>query len=252
MGEAGIVTAGSATLCDLFDRTAAECGPRLALRSADGSSALTWTEYATRARAASAGLAGIGIGSGDTVACWLGSRPELNIADAGALHLGAVPFSLHESFTVAQAERVIADAASRVLITEPTFFRSALRVRDARRTALEMIVLVDGADARALTWRELTECGREDFDADGAARAVGPDNVATLIYDAGADGPPSGARRTHRDVVRLLAPLRDGPPLAIGVRAGSRLSMAHFGTRLYTHYLPMALGWSVTTCADAS
>jgi len=251
MPQAVIATAGTGTLCELFDRTAAECGPRPALRSADGSSALTWTEYAARAREASAGLAGIGVGPGDTVACWLRSRPELNIADAGALRLGAVPFSLHESFTVAQAEHVIADAASRVLVTEPAFFRSALTVRDGRRTALEMIVLVEGADARALTWRELMDCGRADFDADGAARAVGPDHLATLIYDPGADGPPTGARLTHRDVVRLLAPLRDGLALPIGVRAGARLSMAHFGTRLCTHYLPMALGWSVTTCADA-
>jgi long-chain acyl-CoA synthetase len=247
MPHVGVGTAGAGTLCELFDRTAAKCGPQLALRSDDRWFALTWSEYAAGARAAAAGLAGIGVGRGDTVACWLRNRPELNVADAGALRLGAVPFSLHQRFTVAQAERVIADAASRVLVTEPTFLRSALAVRDARRTALETIVLVDGADARALTWTELLDCASAGFDADATARTVAPDDLATMIYDSGRGGPPAAGHLTHRDIVSLVALLPGGLALPIGVRVDSRLSMAHLAVRLCAHYLPMALGWSVTT-----
>jgi long-chain acyl-CoA synthetase len=215
MREAATAGAGSGTLCQLFDRTAAACGPLVALRSGDGSAALTWTEYAAQARAAAAGLAGIGVGRGETVACWLRNRPELDIAHAGALRLGAVPFRVHDAFTTAQAEHVIAETGSRVVLTEPAFFPAALAVRDGRRTALKMIVLVEGADARALTWSELLDCARADFDADAAARAVGPDDLATMIYDPGMDGPPAAIRLTHRDVVALLAVFRDYSPMAL-------------------------------------
>jgi long-chain acyl-CoA synthetase len=190
---------GPRTLCDLFDRTVAARGPQLALRD-DGAFVLTWSEYAAQANAAAAGLAGLGVGHGDTVACWLVDRPELDLAHAGALRLGAVPFSLHPTFTLAQAAHAIAAAAARVLITEPAFLRAALVVRGGR-TPLRIIVLVEGADACALTWAELLDCAPAGLDPDVAARAVQPDDTATLIR--GADG--SAVVITHRQIVGLIA-----------------------------------------------
>jgi acyl-coenzyme A synthetase/AMP-(fatty) acid ligase len=198
-------TPGTATLCELFDRTVVACGPHLALRSEDGSVTLTWKEFGACARAAAAGLAGVGIGPGDTVACWLRDRPELHIVGVGAVLIGAVPFAPHCMHTVGHVEHALADAGSRVLVTEPCFFRAALSMRKARRTALEMIVLVAGADARALTWAELLDCAPADFDADAVARAMGPDDLATLIYERGASSSPTGLRLTHRDVLSLRA-----------------------------------------------
>jgi long-chain acyl-CoA synthetase len=189
------------TLCDLFDRRVAERGPQLALRSDDGSFALTWSEYAAQANAAAAGLAGLGVGRGDAVACWLVDRPELDLAHAGALRLGAVPFSLHPTLTRAQAAHTIADAAARVLITEPAFLGAALVVRGAGRTPLRIIVLVEGADACALTWAELLDCAPAGLDPDVAARAVQPDDAATLIHGAGG----TTVAITHRRILALIA-----------------------------------------------
>jgi long-chain acyl-CoA synthetase len=196
------------TLYELFDRTVAERGPEPAVRSEDRSWLLTWNEYAEQARAVARGLSGLGIGRGDTVACWLRDRPALHLVGAGALRLGAVPFSLHHRYTANQIEHAIADAASRVLVTEPAFFHAALGVRDARRTALQMIVLVEGADARALTWPELLECAPADLDLEAVAAPPGPDDVATLVYARGVSGPPTGIRLTHRQVISLMAWLR--------------------------------------------
>jgi long-chain acyl-CoA synthetase len=188
------------TLCDLFDRTVAERGPQLALRSDDGSFVLTWSEYAVQAKATAAGLAGLGVGRGDTVACWLFDRPELDLAHTGALRLGAVPFSLHPTATLAQATHAIADAAARVLITEPALLGVAQVVR-AGCTPLRIVVLVEGADACALTWAELLECAPAGLDPDVAARAVQPDDAATLIHRA--DG--NAVTITHRQILGLIA-----------------------------------------------
>ncbi len=230
--------------------TAASRPHKLALRTADGSFQLTWSQYLQRASAAARALAGLGVDRGDTVAFWLSNRPEFHVADAAALMLGATPFSVYPTFTSDQAEYVIADAGSRILITERAFLASALAVRDSGNTQLECIVLVDGADARALTWQELLECADESIDVSARALDVDGDGLATLIYTSGTTGPPKGVQLTHRNVMALVEAMRDRLELQDGTRAISWLPMAHIAERLCTHYFAMACGWEVTTCSD--
>ena len=79
----------TATLCDSFAATAATHADEPALRTADGAVDWSWREYADRVRAAAAGLHGLGVRRGDTVALWLSNRPEFHVADAAALQIGA-------------------------------------------------------------------------------------------------------------------------------------------------------------------
>jgi long-chain acyl-CoA synthetase len=239
-----------ATLCDLFAVAAQERAAQGALRTADGALALSWGGYGERMRGAAAGLAGLGVGRGGAVACWLANRPEFHVADAATLHLGAASFSLYPTYTVEQAEHVVGDAGARVLVTERRYLERALAVRDGRRTNLQTIVLVDGADARALTWEELEACAPRRFDLAAVSRAIEPTDLATVIYTSGRTGPPKGVELTHRNVVSMLDALADRLELPSGVRALSWLPMAHIAERLCAHYLPMAHGWEVTACAD--
>jgi long-subunit acyl-CoA synthetase (AMP-forming) len=244
----------SATLADTmsgaFGITAARWADRSALRSADGSVDWTWAEYERRARQAAAGLAGLGVRHGDTVALWLTNRPEFHVADTGALLLGLAPFSVYPTFTVDQAEYVIGDSGASVLITEPRFLESALAVRDSDRTAVENVVLVEGSHPEALNWQELLDCAADGFDLDAAIAQVDPDDLATLIYTSGTTGPPKGVELTHRNIAFLVAALRDHAAFPEGARVISYLPMAHIAERLCTHYEPMILGWQVTTCPD--
>jgi long-subunit acyl-CoA synthetase (AMP-forming) len=235
------------TLCDAFSATAAAHAGETALRTADGDVAWTWREYADRVRAAAAGLHGIGVRRGDTVALWLSNRPEFHIADTAAMQLGAAPFSVYSTFTVEQAEHVVGDAGSRVLVTEPAYLERALEIRERGRTALELIVLVEGAATRALTWDELVASAPAGFDAAGAAADVSPDDLATLIYTSGTTGAPKGVELTHRNVVAQCTALGDAMGFAPRWSAISWLPMAHIAERLCTHYVPMHLGWTVTT-----
>jgi long-subunit acyl-CoA synthetase (AMP-forming) len=238
------------TLPDAFAATAAAYANDPALRTADGGVVLTWSEYADRAAAAAAGLDGIGVRRGDTVALWLSNRPEFHVADTAATHLGAAPFSVYSTFTVEQAEHVIGDAGSRVLVTEPAYLEAALAVRERGNTQLELIVLVEGADTDAVAWDELLAAAPADFDVAAAAAAVSPDDLATLIYTSGTTGAPKGVELTHRNVVAQCAALVDAFALGTRQRAISWLPMAHIAERLCTHYIPMHLGWSITCLAD--
>ena len=240
----------AATLSEAFAATAAAHADSVALRTADGATSWTWSEYAEHAHAAAAGLHGIGVARGDTVALWLTNRPEFHVADVAATLLGAAPFSVYSTSTVEQAEHVIGDAGSRILVTESAFLDSALAVRAGGKTGLELIVLVDGAHTEVLTWRELLATAPEDFDAAAHAAAVTPDDLATLIYTSGTTGAPKGVELTHGNLVAQVAALSAAMGLEPRWSAVSWLPMAHIAERLCTHYVPMHLGWEVTCLSD--
>jgi long-subunit acyl-CoA synthetase (AMP-forming) len=240
----------TATVCAQFQAQARTRPEEVALRTRGGHLELTWREYAAHVRATGAGLAALGLRRGDTLACWLMNRPEFHVADTAAMHLGAVSFSIYQTFTVEQAEHVIGDAGARILVTEPTFLPKALAVRAGGRTALEHIVVVEGDAPEALGWDELVALGDPLFDLDAAWQAVRPDDLVTLIYTSGSSGPPKGVQLTHANVVAQTMALRERLGLPDGVRAVSFLPMAHIAERMCTQYFPMFMGWQVTCCPN--
>ena len=187
---------------------------------------------------------------GDTVAFWMGNRPEFHVADAGALLLGATPFSVYSTLTVEHAEHVIGNAGSRILVTEPACLDRALAVLERGRTALEQVVLVEGEDSRVLGWEDLLSRAPGGFDVRSASSAIEPGDLATLIYTSGTTGPPKGVQLTHRNLVAQVRALQERIGFPAGVRVISWLPMAHVAERLSTHYVPMARGWQVTTCSE--
>ena len=84
----------AATMCEAFQITSDAVAGEVALRTKDDEVSLTWREYADRTRRVAAGLAALGVRRADTVALMLTNRPEFHFCDAGAMHLGATPFSI--------------------------------------------------------------------------------------------------------------------------------------------------------------
>ncbi|MCA1842726.1 MAG: AMP-binding protein, partial [Actinobacteria bacterium] len=88
---------GVASLCEAFQRSAALDPARVALRTPGGAVEITWAEYADRVRRIAAGLAALGVRRGHTVALMMTNRPEFNLCDTAAMHLGATPFSVYNT-----------------------------------------------------------------------------------------------------------------------------------------------------------
>src|SRR5438093_2886107 len=112
---------GADTICEAFQITAEDNPDRPALRTKDDELSITWGEYAERVRRAAAGLASLGLKRGDTMALMLTNRPEFHVADAAAMHLGATPFSIYNTYAPAEIEHLVADAGSRIVVTEQDF-----------------------------------------------------------------------------------------------------------------------------------
>src|SRR5215216_367721 len=146
MGESTIAASarrsvGARTMPEAFRLTVADHSDRVAVRTKDDEVSLTWAQLRDRVDALAGGLAGLGVGRGDTVALMLGNRPEFHIADLAAMTLGAAPFSIYQTFTPDQIAFVAGDAGAKLAIVEEAHLE---RFREARAElpALETVIVV--------------------------------------------------------------------------------------------------------------
>jgi long-chain acyl-CoA synthetase len=232
----------AATLCEAFQRSASELADEVALRTLGDATSITWREYAQRVRDLAAGLAGLGVERGDTVALMLTNRPEYHLVDVAAMHLGAVAFSVYNTSSPEQIEYLLGDAGNRVLVTEAAFL-DRVQAAQPRCPALEHVVVVDALD-------ELAAGGDPGFDFDAAWRAVSPDDLVTLIYTSGTTGPPKGVQLTHANVMAQWRAIHAVMPRPAGGRVVSYLPAAHVADRVITHYAALLYGTQLTDCPD--
>jgi long-subunit acyl-CoA synthetase (AMP-forming) len=243
----------SPTLAQMALLTIADRGDRVAVKSDDHRSILTYRNLLDEAEKLAAGLAGLGVSRGDTVALMMTNRPEFFPIDLAALLSGAVPFSLYNSAPPAQLAYVLADARARVVLCERQF-QDVLGVACREAGTVEHMVVIDGdGSGGTLTTGMLKASAKRGFDLAAAAQNVAPNDIATLIYTSGSTGAPKGVELTHANLVaevqaihRAVHQVPDGSYLSF-------LPAAHIGDRARAYYGSIiAFGHEVTTIADAS
>src|SRR3954470_3615536 len=226
----------AASVAQAFQLTAEANADSVALRTKGDELSITWREYADRVRATAGGLAALGLERGQAMAIMLTNRPEFHWFDAAALHLGATPFSLYNTYTAEQIQYQLSDAEARILITEEAF---AERVRALE--GVETVVIVE---------EDSLPEPPDGFDFDAAWRAVEPADLLTLIYTSGTTGPPKGVEITHANMVATIQGVHRIIDFPDEGRLVSWLPMAHIAERNCTHYLPMFVGFSTTCCPN--
>src|SRR5829696_3199420 len=229
---------GASTVAEAFQITARAHPDRCALRMMDDAVSTTWGDYADRVRRTAAGLAGLGLERGQCMGIMLTNRPEFHWFDSAALHLGATPFSVYNTYSPEQIQYQVRDAQARILITERAF---ADRLQGLEGIE-HLIVVDDGADVEG--------AADPGFDFDAAWKAVQPDDVLTLIYTSGTTGPPKGVQLTHANLIAAVLGYDQIIEFPSDGRVISWLPMAHIAERACSHYLPIMLGFTTTCCPD--
>jgi long-chain acyl-CoA synthetase len=236
----------AATVAEAFQLTAATHPDRTALRLKDDALTLSWREYADKVASVAAGLAALGLERGQTLAIMLTNRPEFHFFDAAALHLGATPFSIYNTYAPEQIQYQVQDAAARIMVTEKAFLD-----RTGSVEGVEHLVVVDADNLDdALTIADVEAEGDPEFDLEAAWRAVQPDDILTLIYTSGTTGPPKGVQLTHRNQISAVRGFDEVIAFPGDGRVVSWLPMAHIAERACSHYLPMLLGFTTTCCPN--
>ena len=157
-----------------------------AIAVSDENCRLTYGELVERAAAVCGALGERGVRAGNRVGVLLERSADSAVAQLGILSAGAAYVPLDPQHPPARIARVLADAGAAAVLTD-----AELRQR-----------LPVGVAAL-----EITEAAAED---PAEPVAVGPDNLAYLVYTSGSTGEPKGVEVTHGNVVRLV----DGPDYA--------------------------------------
>jgi long-chain acyl-CoA synthetase len=231
----------ASTVAEAFQLTAAAHPDRPALRLREDEFAISWREYADKVRRVAAGLAGLGLERGATMALMLTNRPDFHWFDAAALHLGATPFSVYNTYAADQIQYQLNDAEARIVVTEKAFLD-----RLEGLEGVDHLIVVDdegGVDVESHA--------AEGFDFEAAWRAVQPEDILTLIYTSGTTGPPKGVQLTHANLISAVQGFDEVIAFPSDGRVVSWLPMAHIAERACSHYLPMLLGFTTTDCPDA-
>jgi long-chain acyl-CoA synthetase len=238
-------------LAELHRRQAERLGPRPALRYKRHGlyHDLTWEEYRADALACAAALLEAGIEPGDRVGLLAENRVEWLIADMGILAAAAVNVPPHAPLTARQIHYQLADAEVRWLFVSTSCQLDKVRQIRHELPALRGVVVLDrgAAGADALSWEGFVQRGRQALARSAAelARreaALGPDDLATIMYTSGTTGNPKGVMLTHGNLLSNAVAVLEASPLGPNAILLSWLPYSHIYARTVDHYQVMAAG----------
>lgn len=222
------------TLNDIFFTVVDRDEPRLALyRKNESWTAVSSGDFYRNVISVAWALTHWGIGKGDRVAILSENRPEWAMADFATLFLGAVTVPIYSTLTAEQTAYVLGDSGARVIFvsTKPQLDK-VLALRD--QVPVERIVVMDDIEAAgAVAWDRLDSpslTGR-NIRFEETARAIQPDDLATVIYTSGTTGIAKGVMLTHGNMATNIACSLEGFDIRRGQSSISFLPLSHVTAR---------------------
>lgn len=240
-------------------RQAERLGSQVAIRfKRDGRYVdVTWADYRSDVLACAAALVEAGIQPGDRVGLLGENRVEWMIADLGILSAGGVTVSPHSSLSAKQVEYQMHNSGARWL-----FVSTATQLEKARQIRgdlpeLRGVVVFDSAAAGAgeVGWNAFLEQGRNALarvsnELTQREAALGPDDLATLMYTSGTTGDPKGVMLTHNNILSNTIACLQICPLEPGDLPLVWLPLSHIYARTVDFYESLVAG--ITVCLAES
>jgi long-chain acyl-CoA synthetase len=247
-------------LVDVQRRQARALGPRPALRGRRHGlfRDLSWEEYDAASRAVAAALVEAGVAPGERVGLLSANRVEWLIADMAILGAAAVNVPPHAPLTARQIQFQLADAgASWLFISDREQLAKVQRVRGELPALRGVVSFDDDAAGDGIeSWSGFLQRGRlalprlsEELERRRAA--LGPDDLATIMYTSGTTGNPKGVMLTHGNLlsnaVASLAPSPHNP----GDVVLNWLPFSHIYARTVDHYAASLVAGVLVCLADS-
>ena len=169
----------------------------------DGDTRLTFRVLAALAHQATRAAMAQGIQPGDRVAIWAPNSWEWIVAALGVLGAGGWLVPVNTRFKGDEAAYVLERADASALFTVRGFldvdYLAMLRDTAPQLRCLDHVVLLSGAEAGEHAFDDHLTAGNaiDPADADARIAAVGPDDVADVIFTSGTTGRPKGVMLEH-------------------------------------------------------
>jgi fatty-acyl-CoA synthase len=195
----------SRTIADLIDEQAGRYPDREAI--VGSGQRYTYRELRAEVRRLARALHALGVRRGDKVAILMGNRAEWLIADFAITLLGAVMVGVNTWATARELQHILSHSDTRFLFCVARFLKHdyAALLPGLDLPQLERIVCVgDGGRPDWLSYDELISQGSEDTAIDAAQRAVGPQDLAYLLYTSGSTALPKGVQIQHFGLIENM------------------------------------------------
>jgi len=171
---------------------------------------LSWRELRRRVDRMAAGLAGLGVGKGEVVACQLPNWWEFVALHLACVRIGAVTNPLMPIFRQRELRYMLAFARARVLVV-PRLFRnfdypSMVQAMRADLPELHHVLVVGGTGEDAFEQILLARRWEDECDTPAlfAQRRGSPGDVVQLLYTSGTTGEPKGVLHSSNTLLGIL------------------------------------------------
>jgi long-chain acyl-CoA synthetase len=200
-------------------------------------------EVFERVRDIALGLASLGVSSGDRVAIISESRPEWVLCDLAILTLGAVTVPIYPTLNESQVRYILDDSGARLaIVSSPLQLEKVQPVRHLFPALEAVVTMFDGEPAGASVMRlddvvtrghaAMTSSWGVAKEFRDTARAVRPEQLATIIYTSGTTGEPKGVMLSHANLVSNLYAADEAIDLTQDDVALSFLPLSHAFERM--------------------
>jgi cyclohexanecarboxylate-CoA ligase len=243
------------TINDYLDACVAACPDKLALsayRSDTGEiTRLTYRELARRADRIAVGLARLGVGRDDVVACQLPNWWQFTLVYLACSRIGAVMNPLMHIFRERELGFMLRHAEAKVFIAPRQFrgfdFEQMARGLQRGLPQLQQLVIVDGTGADSFEQLLAGPAWEDEPDAPGILRAHRPggDDITQLIYTSGTTGEPKGVMHSANTLISNIVPYAERLGLGAHDVVLMASPMAHQTGFMYGLVMPVVLQASV-------
>jgi len=242
-------------ITDYLDQAVASSPEREAIVgyqvTGDTRTALSYRELNDKVTRMAAGLAGLGIGKGDVVACQLPNWWQTTALHLACMRIGAILNPLMPIFRERELRFMLGHGEARLLVIPKVFrnfdYEAMVEGIRSELPTLETVLVIGGEGERSFEQRLLDTPWEEQTDTDAlfAERKPGPDEVIQILYTSGTTGEPKGVMHTSNTLFSNVRPYADRLHLSSDDILLMASPVAHQTGFLYGVMMPVYLGTTV-------